>query len=203
MTMRRAGAILLAGAIALWPAMLAAAEVVQPADRNVSPPGVAPLPAGSGPLIREPVPPKRPEPARWHRYFLPATTDAATFSINALTIRIAGVTPPAAGDTCPAVGGGDWPCGQTALFALRRFLHGRAVECFFPYAEGVTSVIAPCRVGEADLGLWLLTAGWARPGKLATDAYMAAANAAECDRLGLWQGEAPPASCPSSDQAKG
>ncbi|MEJ0096891.1 MAG: hypothetical protein WDM84_01545 [Bauldia sp.] len=164
---------------------------------------MAPLPAGNGPLIREPVPPKPPEPARWHRYFLPATTDAATFSIKDLTIRIAGVTRPQRAIPAQRWEAGIGRAGRTALFALRRFLHGRAVECFFPYAEGVTSVIAPCRVGETDLGLWLLTAGWARPGKLATDAYMAAANAAECDRLGLWQGEAPPASCPSSDQAKG
>ena len=49
----------------------------------MTPPGVTPGPAGDGPLIREPVPPPPPEPPRWRRFFLPVTTDAATFAVEA------------------------------------------------------------------------------------------------------------------------
>ena len=196
----RALRLALAAVFAIAAAAADADDIVQPADRDVSPPGVMPLPPG--PLIREPVPPRPPDPPRWRRYFLPQTTDAATFSVKDATIRIARVTPPAAGDTCPAADGNAWPCSQSALYALRRFLHGRAIECFFPYAEGVADVTAPCRVGNTDLGLWLLTAGWARPSKLATDAYVAASNTARCERRGIWRSAAPPASCPPPGQVK-
>jgi endonuclease YncB( thermonuclease family) len=152
--------------------------------------------------VRAPALAKPPDPPRWVRYFLPETTDAATFSVNGVTIHIAGVKPPAPGDTCASADGGQpWPCGQTALYAFRRFLHGRAVECYFPYTSGVSDVIAPCRVGDTDLGLWLLAQGWARPDNLATDAYAAASGAARCDRLGLWREEAQPAGCPAAPAA--
>jgi endonuclease YncB( thermonuclease family) len=78
---------------------------------------------------------------------------------------------------------------------LRRFLHGRAVECYFPQVEGVDEVTAPCRVGRQDIGLWLLENGWARPNAIATDDYRGAATTAACDRLGLHRGETAPGDC--------
>ncbi len=57
-------------------------EEVPPPSRDVTPPGFTPAPITSGPLIREPLPPPPPEKPRWHRYFLPVTTDAATFVVS-------------------------------------------------------------------------------------------------------------------------
>lgn len=168
------------------------ATAVQPADRDVSPPGVMPIP--SGPLTRVPTPPRPPEPARWQRYFLPATPDAATFVVPGLTVHIAGVSALKPGETCQGADGA-WPCGATALYAFRRFLRGRAVECYFPYREGIGEVTAPCRIGRQDVGLWLLQSGWARPSDLASDGYRSAAMAAECAAIGIWQGRSAPAGC--------
>jgi endonuclease YncB( thermonuclease family) len=172
-------------------------EIVAPAVRDVTPPGMTPGPKGEGPLIREAVPPRPPAPPRWRRYFLPETTDAATFRIDGrLTIRISGATPPPVGETCAFADGAPWPCGRTALHALRMYLRGRAIECYFPPVDGVAEVTAPCRVGGADLGAWLLAAGWARPNDLATDAYLTAAAGARCANLGIWRGAERPDYCP-------
>jgi endonuclease YncB( thermonuclease family) len=173
-----------------------AEEIVAPATRNVTPPGMMPAPEGEGPLIREPIPPRPPEPARWRRYFLPITTDAATFLVKGQTIRIAGVTPPAIDEICHLADASEWPCGRTALYSLRMFLRGRAVECFFPPAEGATEIIAPCRVGKTDLGLWLLAQGWTRPSDLATSEYLTASVGARCVGAGIWRGSGKPAICP-------
>ena len=174
-----------------------AQEIVPPAARDVTPPGVTPGPSVDGPLLREVVPPPPPEPPRWRRYFLPPTTDAATFMIDGkLTIRVSGVTPPAVGDTCTFDNGEPWPCGRTALHALRMFLRGRAVECLFPYADSLAEVTAPCRVGGADIGGWLLASGWAAPNDLATGEYREASAAARCANLGLWRGTERPGDCP-------
>jgi endonuclease YncB( thermonuclease family) len=167
--------------------------IVQPADRDVSPPGVMPVP--SGPLVRETVPPKPPDPPRWRRYFLPQTPDAATFVVPGMTIHVSGVTAVPSTGTCAASDGSSWPCGETALFAFRRFLHGRAVECYFPAVAGAGEVTAPCRVGRQDIGLWLLQNGWAQASDLATDAYRLAAKAAACKALGIWRGSGAPADC--------
>lgn len=174
-----------------------AQEIVAPAIRDVTPPGFTPAPRVDGPLIREPVPPKPPEPPRWHRYFLPVTTDSATFSVrDGLLIRIAGVTPPGVDEMCTRADGPPWPCGRAALAQFRQFLRGRAVECLFPYSRSLEQVVAPCRVGTTDLGLWLLKMGWARISPLGDDDYIAAVAEARCARRGLWQSEAPPDVCP-------
>jgi endonuclease YncB( thermonuclease family) len=171
---------------------------VAPASRDVTPSGMTPGPVVDGPLYREPVPPPPPDPPRWRRFFLPETADAATFRADTLTIRVSGVTPPAADELCRLGDGGDWPCGRTALFSLRRFLRGRAVECFFPRPDGVEEVVAPCRVGKTDLGRWLLARGWAKPDGNATDDYRQASHGAACARLGLWRDAERPADCPSN-----
>jgi endonuclease YncB( thermonuclease family) len=182
--------------LCLIAAAAGAQEIVPPPDRNVTPPNVTPGPAVDGPLIREPAPPRPPTQPRWWRFFLPVTTDAATFKIKETTIRVAGVEPPPVDANCPVEGGEPWPCGRTALFSLRRFLHGRAIECYFPREDGATDITAPCRVGQSDIGLWLLTQGWARPNDLATDEYRNAASAAVCAQRGIWRGQKPAADCP-------
>jgi endonuclease YncB( thermonuclease family) len=191
--------MILAAALVLAFAQAAAAEerheIVPAASRNVTAPGMTPGPAGNGPLEREAVPPPAPEPPRWRRFFLPETTDAATFKIKDRTIEISGVAPPKVDATCKAADGTDWPCGQTALHALRMFLHGRAIECYYPPAGDAELIVAPCRAGKTDLGLWLLSEGWGKPDGNATDEYRGAAKDAACDGKGIWRDAKKPADC--------
>lgn len=181
-------------ALVLALSSLPAAEVAA-AVRNVTPSDMTPGPTVDGPLIRVAPPPTPPETPRWRRFFLPATTDAGTFEIGSLRIHVAGVAPPAPDATCTLADGSTWPCGQTALYALRMFLHGRAVECLFGGLGEATEITVPCRVGTTDLAGWLLAAGWAKPAADASDAGRAAANAAACAGRGVWRGVAPPADC--------
>lgn len=175
-------------------------EIVAPATRDVTPPGITPGPSGSSPLIREPAPPAPPKPPRWRRFHLPKTTDAATFRVDNRTIRIAGVAAPNPDASCRQTSGGEWPCGRTALYSFRMFLRGRAVECFFPSADTAVEITAPCRVGSTDLGLWLLSQGWVTPDELATEEYKRTSNAARCARRGLWRGSDRDLSCRGSAQ---
>jgi endonuclease YncB( thermonuclease family) len=184
-------------ALVLAPSVVAA-EGVAPATRDVSPPGITPPAITDGPLVRVPVPPPPPDPPRWRRFFLPATADAATFTVGALSIHIAGVSPVAPGAICQDTDGTSWPCGQTALFSFRRFLHGRPVECYMAPPADAKDIAAACRIGTVDLGAWLLTAGWAKAGAGATDAYRSDASAAACAGVGIWRGAARPAGCPAN-----
>jgi endonuclease YncB( thermonuclease family) len=179
-------------------ALPASAEVViLPSTRDVTPSDMTPGPEVTEPLERIAPPPAPSAKARWWRFFLPQTTDAATFKAENKTIHVAGVEPPPVDAACPLAGAESWPCGRTALYSLRRFLHGRAVECFFPESSDLADVTAPCRVATNDIGLWLLTEGWARPNDLATDDYRSAATDALCAERGIWRGQTPPADCPA------
>jgi endonuclease YncB( thermonuclease family) len=172
-------------------------EVVPRATRNVTPPGVTPGPEVEGPLIREALPPPPPEPAKWRRFPLPETTDAATFRARQVTIRVSGVDPVPLDRQCRRASGEEWPCGRTALHSLRMFLAGRAIECYLPPLGQAVEAIAPCRVGQTDLGAWLLSHGWATPNDYATEEYKEAALKGRCERLGMWQGAASDGTCPA------
>jgi endonuclease YncB( thermonuclease family) len=174
-------------------------EMVPPPSRDVTPSGVTPAPITSGPLIREPLPPLPPEKPGWHRFFLPETTDAATFVVGTRTIRLAGVTAVPRDVSCKLADGSEWPCGTTALFALRRFLQGRAIECDFMASDKTNPVVAPCRMGKTDIALWLLGGGWVTAEKTAPDEYRKTAQAAHCAGLGLWRGTAKGASCAATN----
>lgn len=174
-------------------------EIVPPPSRDVTPPGMTPGPGGTGPLVREAVPPPPPDPPRWHRFFLPVTTDAATFVAGNRTIKVAGLVPPPRSKTCTEADGTIWPCGEVALASLRRFLYGRAIECWFGAADTDPLTVA-CRVGKTDIGLWLASQGWAASADSAPDAYRKAAENARCARLGLWRFTAP-TRCPQASAA--
>jgi endonuclease YncB( thermonuclease family) len=190
---RRLGLTLLFGLLAF---SASAQVVILPPPRDVTPPGMTPGPEVKGPLERVAPPSAPPPQARWWRFFLPETTNAATFKAENKTIRVAGVEPPPVDASCPVAGGDSWPCGRTALYSLRRFLHGRAIECYFPESSDLAEVTAPCRVGTRDIGLWLLSEGWARPNDLATDEYRSAATRAVCGQRGIWRGQQSPSDCP-------
>jgi endonuclease YncB( thermonuclease family) len=163
--------------------------------RDVTPPGITPAPKVDGPLERIPAPPRPPEPSRWWRFYLPETTDSATFVTEGRTIRVSGVVPPPVDETCGAGDGGAWPCGRMALTGLRLFLRGRAVECYYPLEGDISEIVAPCRVGPTDIGAWLLTQGWATPSDIASDDYRRDFESARCAGRGLWKGEVPPDLC--------
>jgi len=193
----RPTALLVALLALLTTQAMAEVIILPPPARDVTPPGVTPGPRIEGPVERIPAPPTPTPEARWWRFFLPRTADAATFVVDGnKTIRVAGVEPPPVDATCPLAEGENWPCGRTALYSLRRFLHGRAIECYFPRIDGVTEITAPCRVGPTDIGLWLLTQGWGRPDDLATDDYRDATKTAVCSQNGIWRGQTPDADCP-------
>jgi endonuclease YncB( thermonuclease family) len=184
--------------LAVASAWAAGPQIVPPPSRDVTPPGMTPGPTFEGPLIREAVPPPPPDPPRWHRYFLPETTDAATFAVDRRTIKLAGVKPPPVDQTCRFASGEDWPCGRTALFSLRMFLRGRAIDCFFVTGDPADPLIAPCRVGKTDLGLWLLEQGWAKPTTDASDEYAQTAKQARCGGKGMWRETEAPSDCPTN-----
>lgn len=176
-----------------------AAEVVAPAVRNVTAPGMTPAPVVSGPLEREALPKKPPTPPRWKAYSPVVVREAGLLDIGPRNVRLAGIVAPTGDQLChPGATGDadvDIACSRLAMVALRSRIRAFGVECRISENDTADPVVAPCRIGPTDLALWLVEQGWAEAARSAPKAYAAAEKEARCARRGLWKAASPPADC--------
>ncbi|TCT13224.1 hypothetical protein EDC22_10185 [Tepidamorphus gemmatus] len=152
--------------------------------RNVTPPNVLQRPtARYAEPASETGPP--PEPARPRRFHRVVVADAGTLRAGDTVIRLAGIVPVGADQTCTDASGREWPCGRAAAAALRMLIRNRAVDCaLIAERDGVSA--ATCSVGLQDINGWLVAHGWAEPD---ADTYAAEAQAARRDRRGVHAAE--------------
>lgn len=132
-----------------------------------------------------------PKPTILHR---PLAVAAGLFESQGHTVKIAGIEPPDAGETCIS-DGVSWPCGVHARTAFRNWLRGRALTCVVPPVPGGEVVVSDCTRGKQNPAEWLVTQGWARAE--ADGPYAALETAARAQRRGLF-GPAPAALAPAT-----
>ncbi|WP_181708364.1 thermonuclease family protein [Chthonobacter rhizosphaerae] len=146
-----------------------AAETPAPV-RNVTPPGVTPGPAVSGPLKRvkpaeRAIPRPQDQPA--DRYTRVVVLDAGHFRVvsgsDALVVSVAGIVAPAFDEMCTDGDGVEWKCGARARAELARLIGGRSVGCTTVDDTEPRAPVARCSVGNRDLASWLVENGWAEP----------------------------------------
>jgi hypothetical protein len=126
-------------------------------------------------------PPKKPPPKPL--LFQPVAQAAGVIAAGGRVITISGVELISDETSCPRPGGGEWPCGRAARTAFRALLRGRAVTCDFPDGEVPDALSTSCRVGQRDLGAWLVENGWARA---SGDAYATQAGLARAQGRGIF-----------------
>ncbi|WP_153003759.1 thermonuclease family protein [Aureimonas ureilytica] len=118
-------------------------------------------------------------------YPFPIAIDSGTIRSGENTIHIAGVEPIAPDARC-ADGPRSWPCGVRARTEFRAWLRGRTLSCDPAEASSPEGPTA-CRLGEEDVGEWLVRNGWANaePGSR----YATSADQARKAGRGIWQFE--------------
>jgi endonuclease YncB( thermonuclease family) len=159
--------------------------------RNVTPPGVTPPPAVTGPLQRLPArePVRKPLGPPKLRVLRPILVESAgVIRAGDVRVRLAGIAAPAPDETCRDGAGRDWPCGARAAVALRAFVRGRGLQCTVPEGAREGDFVSACRLGSEDVGRWLVRQGWAKAagGDLGADE-----TEARRAGLGLWAAAAP------------
>ncbi|MCW1842955.1 hypothetical protein [Prosthecomicrobium hirschii] len=159
--------------------------------RNVTPPGVTPPPAVTGPLQRLPArePVRKPLGPPKLRVLRPILVESAgVIRAGDVRVRLAGIAAPGAEETCRDAAGQDWPCGARAAVALRAFVRGRGLQCTVPEGAREGDFVSACRLGADDVGRWLVRQGWAKAagGDLGADE-----TEARRAGLGLWAAAAP------------
>jgi endonuclease YncB( thermonuclease family) len=110
-------------------------------------------------------------------------------------LALKGITFPGRNKICGPQGVVRWACGMRAHGALRLMLDRKILECEKAQApsDPRSPVAVTCWIDRKDLALTLLEQGWVYLAESGKDqkAYVAAAEAATANQLGLW-GDNPP-----------
>lgn len=103
-------------------------------------------------------PPARPKPALLPR---PVTVQAGLVTAGGRKPALAGLVATDPARTCRDTDGHDWPCGALAATAQRQFLRNRTIACDLKGKDWADSSTATCKLGDIDIGAWLVGNGWA------------------------------------------
>lgn len=110
--------------------------------------------------------------------------DGGTLRLGARQVSLFGIAAPDVDATCADAQDRPYPCGRDAARALADRIGGAAVACE-PRGDADAAL---CRVGDADLGAWMVAQGLALPDRAVAPDYAPAADRAWGRRLGLWSG---------------
>ncbi len=113
----------------------------------------------------------------------PQVIDGDSLRLSGLAIRLKGVDAPEMQQTCER-GGRSYRCGEAAKEALVRKIAGGPVECRLSGRDRYGRSLAFCRVGDVDVGAWLVEEGFA----VGYGAYEREEARARARRAGLWAG---------------
>jgi endonuclease YncB( thermonuclease family) len=113
--------------------------------------------------------------------------DGGTVMVGTRRVSLYGIAAPDADQTCSDAQDRPYPCGRDAARALADRIGTDAITCEPRASERDGTVAALCRVGDEDLGAWMVARGLAVPDR-AVPIYAAAADRAWGRRLGLWSG---------------
>ncbi|MER9441008.1 thermonuclease family protein [Mesorhizobium sp. M0340] len=140
-------------------------------------------------LAGPPKPPKTKMPDDWKgtKLFQPVASAAGVIEAKGYSIAVSGIDIVKQEETCTD-GGESWNCGIRARTAFRAFLRSRAVVCAVPPEGGRDLIAAECRIGNQDIGQWLVENGWARAAK--GGPYVEAGEKARAAKKGVF-GPAP------------
>ncbi|WP_367714548.1 thermonuclease family protein [Nitratireductor sp. GISD-1A_MAKvit] len=109
--------------------------------------------------------------------------DGDTITLAGERIRIRGIDAPELRQSCTR-DGHPYDCGRKALRALVQMVKGHTVVCEGHERDRYDRLLAQCMVGDQDIGLAMVEAGWA----MAYGDYDAAEAQARRGRVGIWAG---------------
>lgn len=114
--------------------------------------------------------------------------DGDTLEIHGAQIRLYGIDAPERGQLCGDARERDYPCGRRAAQALIQKVAGAAVTCEPKSTTANKRVYAICRVGETDLGAWMVRSGLALANRHVSRRYLPQEERAWGAKTGLWAG---------------
>lgn len=114
--------------------------------------------------------------------------DGDTLVIGETHFRLFGIDAPERSQTCTGATGAPYACGAMAKSALELALGAGMVVCEPRDKDRYGRTVAVCRAGGQDVGAVLVSEGWALAYRQYSLDYVAAEQAAQAARRGMWAG---------------
>ena len=114
--------------------------------------------------------------------------DGDTIEIYGTRIRLEGIDAVELEQTCQDANGKSWPCGRSALRALRAHVQGHDLRCDPKGLDQFKRVLGVCFMPDgSDLNAWIVRDGWALAYGHA-QVYRPEQDAAQAAKRGIWAG---------------
>jgi endonuclease YncB( thermonuclease family) len=115
-------------------------------------------------------------------------TDADTFRVGAVKVRLFGIDAPEVAQACELADGRPWRCGQWAKERARTLYQGAWATCQRRDTDKYGRAVATCRIDGMDVGRRLVRDGLAEAYRKYALDYVDDEKAAWFQSVGLWRG---------------
>ena len=104
-------------------------------------------------------------------------------------IKLYGIDAPDPRQTCLDKRGASYNCGHKSKVMLERLISGKNLTCQIAGGDYRKNYIATCKIRNTDVGVSMLSAGWAVADRSVTSVYTPYENQAHQKKIGLWAGK--------------
>jgi len=132
--------------------------------------------------------------ARQERRFVGSISgirSGSQFVINDLKVLLFGIDTPDPDQTCSDKRGRPYQCGQEAIRQLKKFTGATPLDCkvMSQGQSDMSLVSAVCNINNNDLGVAMVSSGWAFANPYETKVYIPYEQAARNAKNGMWAGQ--------------
>ena len=120
-----------------------------------------------------------------------AIRTGSRFVVGDLEISLYGVDAPDAEQVCSDKRGRPYNCGQEAIRQLRRFTGATPLDCKIKARgqQGANLAYAVCNIDNNDIGVAMVSSGWAVSLPEVTSVYVPYEEVAKSSHSGMWGGQ--------------
>ena len=111
------------------------------------------------------------------------------FRIGQHFVKLYGIDAPDPRQTCLDKRGATYNCGHKSKVMLERLILGKNLACQVAGGDYRKNYVATCKIYKTDVGVSMLTAGWAVADRTATSVYIPYEEQAHKKKVGLWAGK--------------